>query len=132
MRTTILSALTLGAAVFAAGCNTTAPLAQQAKPVQKGPQPVLVKPAPTPAVAAIGVPVQTLLDTAARDGLRTAFFTPEGKPSDVLPAAGGSISIFNATNSGQDNYTFAADGRVLKHMRSVGANYAQGIWEEVK
>lgn len=128
MRTTILSALMLGAAVFTAGCSTTAPLTQPTKPGQRAPQPSLVKPPPA---SVIGVPVKTLLDAAARDSLRIAFFTHEGEPSDAMPTAGGSVSIFNATQSGQDNYTFDADGRVLKQMRSVGANYTEGVWVQV-
>jgi hypothetical protein len=111
MRTTILSALVMAAAFYAAGCSTTAPLTQPA--------------------SMVGVPVKTLLDAAARDGLRTTFFTQAGEPTDAMPTHGGSVSIFNATHSGQDNYSFDAAGRVLKHMRSAGTNYMEGVWVQV-
>ncbi|MFZ4395180.1 MAG: hypothetical protein ACOYOU_06075 [Kiritimatiellia bacterium] len=88
----------------------------------------IVKQAPVSA-SAVGKSAQTLLAAAARDKLRIEYFTSEGKLSAGMPASGGSVSIHHASGNGQDNYTFGVDGRVTRHMRSVGANYQQGKWE---
>ena len=72
-----------------------------------------------------------MIAAAARADLRTEFFTPEGVLSERMPAAGGSVSIHRAVGQGQDNYSFDANGRVTRHMRSVGENYAAGVWEAV-
>ena len=34
--------------------------------------------------------------------------------------------------TGQDNYTFDKNGRIIKHLRSYGKNFIPGVWEEVK
>jgi len=87
-----------------------------------------VKAAP---VSAIGLPVKPLLAAATNRGLPVRFFTKGGKESEVLPAEGGSVSIFHADGNGQDNYSFTADGVVSRQMRSVGADYTAGVWVPV-
>ena len=127
MRATMLSAITVGILACSVGCRTGAgdPADASASPVIA---PAAVKQA---AVSVIGEPVKTLIAAAARVDLRTEFFTPEGASAESMPAAGGSVSIHRAGAQGQDNYSFDANGRVTRHMRSAGANYGAGIWEAV-
>jgi hypothetical protein len=79
----------------------------------------------------IGRPVQSVIDASA--GLRIEIFDQAGKPLAALPRQrGGSVSVHNADDTGQDNYRFDAHGVIDKHQRSDGANYAAGIWEDVE
>jgi hypothetical protein len=116
----VVSAL-LGLAVMA-GCQSAG--------TQGG---AAVRPAPkvmvaTPTVSAVGQPVQEVI--AAAKSRRMEFFTLDGKALESLPdQAAGSVSIHAADGAGQDNYRFDATGRINRHMRSSGANYAAGIWK---
>ena len=76
-------------------------------------------------------PVQSVIQASA--GLRMEMFDETGKRVQELPhARRGSVSIYTKDETGQDNYTFDEDGMIVKHLRSYGANYARGVWEEVK
>lgn len=81
--------------------------------------------------AVIGRPVQALIQASA--GVRIEMFDRDGKQVKELPRQqSGSVSIYNKDQTGQDNYRFDENGLIDRHLRSVGANYAQGVWEEVK
>ena len=76
-------------------------------------------------------PIQSVIQASV--GLPIELFDQAGKPLQELPRAQkGSVSIFTKDKTGQDNYTFDENGLIVKHLRSYGTNYAQGIWEEVK
>ena len=130
MRTSVLSFCTCGFLALTAGCRTNESLTRPEASVSPGKPGAVVQQAPASA-SAVGTSVQTLLAAAARDNLRIEYFNTEGKLSAGMPAGGSSVSIHHASGNGQDNYTFGADGRVTRHMRSVGANYQQGKWEAV-
>lgn len=79
----------------------------------------------------IGCPVQSVI--LAHVGLRTEMFNKEGEKVEELPQQKrGSVSIYNIDQTAQDNYTFDESGLVVKHLRSYGTNYVQGVWEEVE
>ena len=85
-----------------------------------------------PATTVIGRPIAGIV--AGYEGHRMEFFGPDGESLDSLPEPGtaGSVSIHNADGTAQDNYSFDAQGKVNKHMRSAGANYTEGKWEVVE
>ncbi len=115
--------------VAVVGCQSVTPTAQPA-PVPVVVKAVAVKPVvpPAPVVSAVGKQVQALV--AAAGDRRVEFFTTDGKPLEQMAeGAAGSVSIH--APDGQDNYTFDATGKVTKHLRSAGANYAAGVWEAV-
>lgn len=69
--------------------------------------------------SAVGVPVATLVTAAVCAGARVEFFLADG----------GSVSVHTA--GGQENYAFGTNGLVTGHKRSMGENYAKGVWETV-
>ena len=82
-------------------------------------------------VPAIGRPIQPVIQASA--GLQIEMFDQAGKQVQELPRQQkGSVSIYNEDKTSQDNYTFDENGLIVKHRRSSGANYSQGIWEEAK
>lgn len=91
----------------------------------------LPEPAATPAEAKVpALHVREVLATSG--GRRLEFFTIDGKALEKLPEkAAGSVSIHAPEGAGQDNYRFDETGRVNRHMRSYGTNYAAGAWETV-
>ena len=127
MRMFILLPLAIGTVAGMIGCQTAPSTGSQTAAAT--PRVVAAKSAPVPAA---GVSAKTLAATATRDGLEVIFFTTDGKRVDAMPDAGGSVSIVNAAKNGQDNYTFDTAGHVTRHLRSVGDNYPQGVWEEVR
>ncbi len=129
MRMSVLLPVVIGVAAGMAGCQT-APSASAARPAAAAPQkPRVIETAP---VSAAGQDVGEVIEAAKRQRLEILFFTADGKSSDARPAEGGSVSIINAARNGQDNYTFDDAGRVTRHQRSVGENFAKGAWEEVR
>jgi hypothetical protein len=81
--------------------------------------------------AALGKHIREVI--AAAEGRRMRFFAADGEELDALPeGVAGSVSIYTAEGDSQDNYTFDADGRIIRHLRSHGENYAQGVWEPVE
>ncbi len=76
-------------------------------------------------------PVQSVIQASA--GLQIEMFDQAGNRVQELPhSQKGSVSIFTKDKTGQDNYTFGENGFIIKHLRSYGANYSHGVWEEVK
>ena len=127
MRMFILFPLAIGTVAGMVGCQTAPPVDPQAAAAMPRVGATQLAPA-----SAVGMSAKALLTKATRDELAVVFFTTEGKRADALPTTGGSISIVNAAKNGQDNYTFDADGRVTRHLRSVGDNYPQGVWKDVR
>ena len=80
----------------------------------------------------VGQAIGEVLAAARRQSVEVVFFTADGERSDTQPAEGGSVSVFTVAKNGQDNYTFDDAGRVTRHQRSVGENFARGVWEEVR
>jgi len=79
----------------------------------------------------IGRPVQSVMQ--AHTGNRIQMFDKDGKPMQKLSQQrGASVSIHCRDQTGQDNYTYDEKGVIIKHLRSHGENYRQGIWKEVK
>ncbi len=60
------------------------------------------------------------------------FYDASGKRVEAMTAGvAGSVSVFLADGTGQDNYSFDEEGRVVKHMRSHGDHYNAGVWVDV-
>ena len=79
----------------------------------------------------IGRPVQSVIQAHA--GRRIEMFDRAGEQVQELPRQDrASVSIYNEDQTGQDNYTFDENGLIVKHLRSYGEGYAEGIWEEVE
>jgi hypothetical protein len=92
----------------------------------------MTTPTPRPEVrpAAVRASVRELV--AAHAGRRMQFFDEDGNAVDGVPdGAAGSVSIHTPAGDGQDNYAFDESGIVVRHQRSVGANYNAGIWVDV-
>ena len=79
----------------------------------------------------VGQPALAVVHAAT--GREVHFFDAAGREVPQLPAGqGGSVSIVNADQSGQDNYAFNSAGIVTRHLRSYGINYGTGVWLEIK
>ncbi len=116
----ILAVLTI-AAMFAAGCATTPAVDTKAE-----------APAMAEIASAVGSDVAAIL-AAAGEGAKIEFFDADGKAVDaLLENTSGSVSIHAADGSGQQNYAFGDDGKVLSHRVSLGEDYSAGKWTEVK
>lgn len=75
-----------------------------------------------------GRPVRDIIEDHA--GHRIEYFDQEGNPLPGLPKdRPGSVSIHM---QGQDNYSFDENGLVLRHQRSYGADYTNGVWRDVE
>ena len=102
----------VGAMIFGSGCQTLE---------TKGKKPV----------SEVGNLIQSVIKANA--GQKMTIFDKTGKQVGQLPKdANGSVSIYNKTQNGQDNYTFDDSGVIKKHLRSYGTNYGAGKWKEVK
>lgn len=89
----------------------------------------LLPPAPLPP-SGIGRPIAEILEGAAG---KVEIFDAKGQAVETrVENAAGSVSIHNANPKGQDNYSFGADGMVIKHLRSYGADYSPGVWTPVE
>ena len=78
----------------------------------------------------VGGSVRALV--AAHAGRRMQFFDEGGNAVDGVPdGASGSVSIHTPGEDGQDNYAFDETGIVVRHQRSVGADYGAGVWVDV-
>lgn len=127
MRTMTVVSTLLGLAI-AAGCQSAGTRLNLSIPASQTPR--AAAPA-APKVAAVGRPVREMI--AAAKGLRMEFFTLDDKKLDGLPEQkAGSVSIYAADGSGQDNYRFDATGRIDRHMRSYGEDFGAGVWKTVK
>ncbi len=120
----------VGLLLAAAGCRSTEmgsrPAGGGAATAVAGTAATTTKPA-----SAIGQSVQAILQACA--GRRMAFFAEDGKQVDKPPVGTpGSVSIYTKDEAGQDNYTFDANGIVIRHQRSYGENYGRGVWENMK
>ncbi len=112
-----------GVGLLAAGCASTA--LQREAPEEGAAAEASLR-------TATGRPAADLVAEAKASGARCEFFTPDSQRLAGLPAgAAGSVSIHAADGSGQDNYTFGADGKVTRHQRSYGADYGAGVWTDV-
>ncbi len=79
-----------------------------------------------------GVRIRTLLAAAEEAGARLEFFNEAGEPIAArMPGQPGSVSVHSPEGAGQDNYAYDAAGRVTRHMRSHGEDYAAGVWRDV-
>lgn len=120
------------ALTVAVGCqSTSSPVAPPVAPIVKPAPAVSAAPTATPpaapVVSVVGKNVQAVL--AASPGLRCEFYTLDDKPLDArIDQAAGSVSIYAADGSGQDNYRFDAAGTIDRHLRSYGGDFAAGIW----
>tara|TARA_B100000809_G_scaffold262952_1_gene315086 strand:+ start:2505 stop:2843 length:339 start_codon:yes stop_codon:yes gene_type:complete len=102
----------IGAMIFGSGCQTVA---------TRGKKPV----------SQVGNSIQSVIK--ANLGQKTTIFDKTGKQVAQLPKnANGSVSIYNKTQNGQDNYTFDDSGVIKKHLCSYGRDYGAGKWKEVK
>lgn len=130
MRMSVLLPFVIGVVAGTVGCQT-APSASAARPATAAapqkPSVAVVKP-----VSMVGQEIGEVLAAARRQSVEVVFFTADGERSDTQPAEGGSVSVFTVAKNGQDNYTFDDAGRVTRHQRSVGENFARGVWEEVR
>ena len=82
-------------------------------------------------VSEVGNSIQSVIK--ANVGQKTTIFDKTGKQVAQVPKnANGSVSIYNKTQNGQDNYTFDENGVIKKHLYSYGKDYGAGKWKEVK
>ncbi len=80
-----------------------------------------------------GVRISTVLVAAEEAGARLEFFSETGEPmASKMPGRPGSVSVHCPEGSGQDNYAYDEKGRVTRHMRSYGEDYAAGEWRDVQ
>lgn len=112
------------AVAIAAGCASTSI-----------PEIPLAKAAEVPAVnvaSAVGGDIAAVIASAG-EGAKIEFFDADGKALEALPAnASGSVSIHAADGSGQQNFGFGDDGKILTHRVSLGDDYSSGVWKEVE
>ena len=116
MRASIPPILAVAVVMLAAGCCTTREAGRMAA---TGPRDCASSKVPPRVDSVIGTPVQTLFAAAERDDARIEYFIKHG----------GSVSI--DYGGGQNNYSLGVDGRVTRHMRSIGEKYGRGVWDEV-
>ena len=103
--------MVLGTALLAVGCRTVGPWTAKDTPT-------------------VGQPLVTVLHE--QPGQAIEFFDKAGAKALEQPKDGGSVSIHRPDRTGQDNYSFDANGVITNHKRSYGDDYGRGLWVEAK
>jgi len=130
MRSFIMNTLTVISLGLLSGCTSSGtrislPVAETTRPPIK----LFVERATvTPTT---GRPIAPIVAAAREAGNRCEFFDSQSKTVEELPVnSAGSVSIYLPDSAGQDNYAFNAEGVVVRHQRSYGVDFTEGVWRD--